>query len=156
MLGSLRPKGDFEVKKTDKLKAQSNRDERSEGVLLCPLLIAEPLGRRQAPLLSWWEFNQWRAMDSLFSTTSSLLSPLCRRVPLPLPDGDLSWLQALNFNSLLIPKKLIFAAEISGSLFVLGQQKVHPEWVPLGLVLGSIYHRNRSASSTFPHPPTHR
>ena len=114
-----------------------------------------PTGRGKT-LLFWQGLNQWRAMDSLFSTTSSLLSPLCRRVPLPLPDGDLSWLQALNFNSLLIPKKLIFAAEISGSLFVLGQQKVHPEWVPLGLALGSIYHRNRSASSTFPHPPTHR
>ena len=95
-------------------------------------------------------------MDCLFSTASSLLSPLCRRVPLPLPEGDLPWLQALNFNSLLIPNKPIIAADISGSLFDLDQQKVHPEWVPFGLALASIYHRNRSAPSTFPHPPTHR
>jgi len=34
--------------------------------------------------------------------------------------GGSPWLQSQNCNSLLIPNKLIFAREISGTLFVLG------------------------------------
>ena len=34
----------------------------------------------------------------------------------------LPWLQTLNYNSLLISNKPIFAGEASGSLLVLGQQ----------------------------------
>ena len=41
--------------------------------------------------------------------------------------GDLHmgslWLQSLNYNSLLIPNKLIFSGEISDSLFVSGQER---------------------------------
>ena len=39
--------------------------------------------------------------------------------------GGSPWLQTLNCNSLQIPNKSIIAGEISGSLFVSGQQPIH-------------------------------
>lgn len=58
------------------------------------------------------------------------------------------WLQTLNCNSLLIPNKPIFAREITGSLFVLGQHfgdlYRDPEKTPDGLV---------SKQVQFPHEP---
>ena len=54
--------------------------------------------------------------DFLLLSIKEFSSPGCPRTCTCLP-----WLQTLNFNSLLIPNKPIFAGEIAGSLFVLGQ-----------------------------------
>ena len=64
----------------------------------------------------------------LFVEQPSQLPFPCYKSALHLsPFGDLHmgslWLQSLNYNSLLIPNKLIFAGEISGSLFVSGQER---------------------------------
>ena len=66
----------------------------------------------------------------LFFTISLPTSfrPLKKHSPYPAVGGLVQgspWLQTLNCNFLLILNKPIFAEEISGSLFVSGQQRLH-------------------------------
>lgn len=67
-------------------------------------------------------------VDSLFTTATpppTSFSLFKKSFPLLRAQGlafGLLWLQALNCNFLLIQSKLTFAREVTGSLFVLGQQ----------------------------------
>ena len=91
-----------------------------KGVLSCPVIIAETHRKKKD--------SSFLARLSLGVFTVALptsFSPLYKWSPSlamwGLPCG-LSWSQTPNFNCLLIQNKPIFAGEISGSLFVLGQQ----------------------------------
>ena len=67
-------------------------------------------------------------MDSLFTVDLPASFPHCKSALIPLLWEELHvavhGFQTPNYNSLWIPNKPIFAKEISGSLFVLDQQKL--------------------------------
>ena len=109
----------------NKQKLQLNRVGRPEGELSCPEAIAEPKRKKEdsyflartQPTKNHGLCLLWPSQLPFPFYNSVLLLP-CREFACDSP-----WLQTLNWNSLLIPSKLIFAGEICGSLFVSGQQR---------------------------------
>ena len=86
---------------------------RPEGGALTDGSRAPPIGRRQTQPMKSHGLFVYYALPTSFPLYKIIASPCCAETCTWLP-----WLQNLNCNSLLIPKKPIFAGEISGSLFV--------------------------------------
>ena len=62
---------------------------------------------------SWKGIRQWKVMDSLIGILLKFIFLFIRAFLFPCHIGTCMWLQPLNWNSLLITKKPIFAGETS-------------------------------------------
>ena len=109
-------------KKINKQKPHLNRVGRPDCGAPMPCKDSrEGQEEEKPPLLSWRALSQWKVRDSMFTIAFHLSFPF----PVQKLARVLSWLPTLNCNPLLILNKPIFAAEISGSLFISGQHYIH-------------------------------
>ena len=99
------------------------RDQKGE--LSHPGTIVEPNRKNKDSFSLLARTRPMKSRGLCLLQASQFPFPLNKNV-LPLVSGrlgsDWPWLQTLNCDSLLIPSKSVFAGDISGSLFVSGQQ----------------------------------
>ena len=68
----------------------------------------------------WQRLSSWKAVDSIYYSSPNFLFVSIKVFSFPCHEKlacGLPWLQTLNYSSLLIPNKSIFAGKIPGSLF---------------------------------------